>query len=117
MKALQITEPGQAAVVDVPEPEPRAGELVLRVRMVGMCGSDLNTFRGKNPLVSYPRILGHEIAATVENPGAASDLVSWKQCDCFALHQLRFLLLLFGRPAERLSPQPNVWRAAGWRAC
>jgi threonine dehydrogenase-like Zn-dependent dehydrogenase len=44
--------------------------------MVGMCGSDLNTFRGKNPLVSYPRILGHEIAATVERADASSDLVA-----------------------------------------
>lgn len=65
MKALQIVEPGHVKVVDVPEPKPQADEVLLRVRMVGMCGSDLNTFRGKNPLVSYPRILGHEIAATV----------------------------------------------------
>ena len=76
MKALQITRPGEAAVVDVPEPEPRAGELILRIRMVGMCGSDLNTFRGKNPLVSYPRILGHEIAATLESADASSGLAS-----------------------------------------
>ena len=33
--------------------------------MVGLCGTDLNSFRGKNPLVTYPRIIGHEIAATV----------------------------------------------------
>ena len=37
--------------------------------MVGLCGSDLNTFRGKNPLVTYPRIPGHEISATVEQVG------------------------------------------------
>ena len=67
MKALQVTGPGEAAVVQVSEPEAESGEVLLRVRMVGMCGSDLNTFRGKNPLVSYPRILGHEIAATVES--------------------------------------------------
>jgi len=33
--------------------------------MVGLCGSDLNSFRGKNPLVSFPRIPGHEVAATI----------------------------------------------------
>jgi threonine dehydrogenase-like Zn-dependent dehydrogenase len=33
--------------------------------MVGFCGSDLNAFRGKNPMVSYPRILGHEVSATI----------------------------------------------------
>ncbi|HKW17968.1 MAG TPA: zinc-binding alcohol dehydrogenase family protein [Terriglobales bacterium] len=37
----------------------------MKVRMVGFCGSDLNSFRGLNPLVSYPRILGHEVSATV----------------------------------------------------
>lgn len=76
MRALQVTAPGEAAVVDVPDPQPKAGEVVLRVRMVGMCGSDLNTFRGKNPMVSYPRVLGHEIAATVENGDAALGLAS-----------------------------------------
>ena len=74
MKALQITAPGEVAVVEVPEPQPEPGELLLRVQMVGMCGSDLNTFRGKNPLVSYPRILGHEIAASVEDAQGSSDL-------------------------------------------
>lgn len=74
MKALQITGPGEAAVVNVPEPKPNPGELLLRVKMVGMCGSDLNTFRGKNPLISYPRILGHEIAALVESADASCDL-------------------------------------------
>lgn len=38
---------------------------MLKVRMVGFCGSDLNSFRGLNPLVSFPRIPGHEVAATV----------------------------------------------------
>jgi threonine dehydrogenase-like Zn-dependent dehydrogenase len=66
MKALQVQGPGEVNLIDVPAPVPCPGEALLRVRMVGMCGSDLNTFRGKNPLVSYPRILGHEIAATVE---------------------------------------------------
>ena len=66
MRALQVVRPGKVEVVNLAPPVPKDGEVLLRVRMVGMCGSDLNTFRGKNPLVSYPRILGHEIAATVE---------------------------------------------------
>ena len=40
-------------------------ESLLQVRRIGLCGTDLNTFRGKNPMVTYPRILGHEVAATV----------------------------------------------------
>ncbi len=66
MRALQVQGPGEVRVVEIPAPDPDPDQVLLRVRMVGMCGSDLNTFRGKNPLVTYPRILGHEIAATVE---------------------------------------------------
>ncbi len=66
MKALQVRSPGEVALVDVPAPTPKPDEALLRVRRIGLCGTDLSTFRGKNPLVSYPRILGHEIAATVE---------------------------------------------------
>jgi threonine dehydrogenase-like Zn-dependent dehydrogenase len=65
MQALTLTEAGHAIVADVPEPKPQPGQLLLKVEMVGLCGSDLNSFRGRNPLVSYPRILGHEIGATV----------------------------------------------------
>ncbi len=51
-------------------PAPGPAEVLLRVRRVGFCGSDLSTYRGANPLVSYPRIPGHEIAATIERVGA-----------------------------------------------
>ncbi len=73
MRALQVQGPGAVELVDVPAPRPDPGDVLLRVRMVGMCGSDLNTFRGKNPLVTYPRVLGHEIAATVESAPKAID--------------------------------------------
>ncbi len=66
MRALRIEEPGRAGLASVREPEPGAGDVLLRVDTVGFCGSDLTTFRGLNPMVSYPRIPGHEIAATVE---------------------------------------------------
>jgi len=70
MKAFSIAEPGRATfrtVAEVPEPTP--GEVLLRVRAVGFCGTDLSTYRGRNPLVSYPRTPGHEVAATVERGG------------------------------------------------
>ena len=66
MKAVVLEGPGVAHTKTVNGP-PVAGpdEVLLRVRKVGLCGSDLNSFRGRNPLVSFPRILGHEVAATV----------------------------------------------------
>ena len=65
MKALVLRSAGIAQVEDVPPPVRKPGQVLLRVRYVGLCGTDLNSFRGRNPLVSYPRIPGHEIAATV----------------------------------------------------
>ena len=76
MKAFFITEPGETEIREIDRPAPAVGEVLLRVRRVGYCGSDLNTFRGKNPMVSYPRIPGHEIAATIEQaaPGVPESL-------------------------------------------
>ena len=65
MKALVLQKPGQASIEMVPDPMPAEGNVLLKVRMVGFCGSDLNSFRGLNPLVSFPRIPGHEVSATI----------------------------------------------------
>src|SRR3989440_3008973 len=65
MKALVLQKPGKASIECVPEPAARDDSILLKVRMVGLCGSDLNSFRGLNPLVSFPRIPGHEVCATV----------------------------------------------------
>ncbi len=71
MKALVLDAAGRTRLADVPHPgKPGPGEVLLQVRMVGLCGSDLSTFGGRNPLVSYPRIPGHEIAAVVAETGA-----------------------------------------------
>lgn len=70
MKAFYITEPGKTAIGNLPRPTPGSGELLLQTRFIGLCGTDLSTFRGKNPLVSYPRIPGHEIAATIVDAGS-----------------------------------------------
>ena len=72
MRAFVIDEPRVTSVVDRPEPTLGANEVLLRVKCVGFCGSDLNTFRGLNPLVSYPRIPGHEVAGTIVEIGAES---------------------------------------------
>ena len=71
MRALQIEREGRTRLVTVAPPEPAAGDVLLHVRTVGVCGSDLNTYRGLNPLVSYPRSPGHELAGTIERVGDA----------------------------------------------
>lgn len=74
MKVLILRKPGEASIENVAEPVVAARQLLLKVRMVGFCGSDLNSFRGLNPMVSYPRILGHEVSATVVKAPSDSDL-------------------------------------------
>ena len=69
MKAFRMEGPGVAAIVEVPEVSVEAGEVLLRVKMVGMCGTDLNTFRGRNAMVTFPRVPGHEVAAEVVEGG------------------------------------------------
>lgn len=65
VKAVVMHAPGDVRVESVPDVRRAPGEALVRVRRVGLCGSDLNSYRGRNPLVSFPRIPGHEIAATI----------------------------------------------------
>ncbi len=76
MKALEIERPGVARLVERPEPQAGPGEVLVRVAYAGLCGTDLSTFLGKNPLIAYPRIIGHEIAGDVVALGADVD-ASW----------------------------------------
>lgn len=71
MRALVIDKPGETSLVDISEPAMGEGDVLLRVRTVGFCGTDLSTFRGANSLVSYPRIPGHELGCTIAAMGAA----------------------------------------------
>ena len=69
MKALVISKPGTAIFIDQEMPSPANGEVLLRISNVGYCGTDLNTFRGLNPLTKYPRIPCHELSGIVEQKG------------------------------------------------
>lgn len=69
MKAVQITAPLQMQVVDTAMPELHAGEVLVKIKYVGFCGSDLNTYLGRNPMVKLPVIPGHEVGAVIENIG------------------------------------------------
>ncbi|MCP5118486.1 MAG: zinc-binding alcohol dehydrogenase family protein [bacterium] len=70
MKALYLNKPGETSIAEIERPSPQAGEVLLRIRLVGLCGSDFNSYRGRNPIVEFPRIPGHELAATIEAVGA-----------------------------------------------
>ena len=70
MKAIQIFDYRQMAVVEVEEPQMKSNEVLLRLQYVGFCGSDLSTYLGKNPMVKMPVIPGHEVGAVIEKVGA-----------------------------------------------
>ena len=66
MKALQLVEPKHWQLIDIQEPPaPAAGEAVVRVHEVGICGTDYSGYLGKMPFYSYPRIPGHELGVEV----------------------------------------------------
>lgn len=70
MKTIEIGGEGMMSVVDIEKPEVKPGEVLLKVGYVGFCGSDLNTYLGRNQLAKSPVVPGHEIGATVEEIGA-----------------------------------------------
>jgi 2-desacetyl-2-hydroxyethyl bacteriochlorophyllide A dehydrogenase len=69
MKVIFIDKPGEVSVRELDKPRPARGEVLIRMRYVGFCGSDLSTYLGKNPMVSYPRIPGHEISGEIAGLG------------------------------------------------
>lgn len=101
MKALEITNPGDMKVVVREKPHPGKEDIILKMKYVGFCGSDLSTYLGKNPLVAYPRIPGHEISAVVEalgedvpasfHSGQNATVVPYTSCgQCTSCRQKRF---------------------------
>jgi 2-desacetyl-2-hydroxyethyl bacteriochlorophyllide A dehydrogenase len=80
MKILTLDKPGEFAYSEGPTPAgPGADEALVRVRRIGVCGTDLHAFTGKQPFFTYPRILGHELA--VEIVALASPSASLKVGD------------------------------------
>ena len=66
MKAIQLEQPKQFRRIDVPEAaQPSAGEALVRVHRIGICGTDYGGYLGKMPFYSYPRIPGHELGVEV----------------------------------------------------
>lgn len=70
MKAVQITAPSEMKVVEIAKPALGPDEVLVKMKYVGFCGSDLNTFLGRNPMVKLPVIPGHEVGAVIEAIGS-----------------------------------------------
>ena len=65
MKAIAIIKPFEIEIRELPMPQPRDGEALLRVLDCGICGADVASFTGNQPFTTYPRIPGHEFSAQI----------------------------------------------------
>ncbi len=72
MQALVCRRPGDLAVEERPEPQRADGDVLVRIRRVGICGTDYHIYEGNHPYLQYPRIMGHELAAEVVEAPAGS---------------------------------------------
>ena len=65
MEALVCLNPGELVVEERREPQPAPGEVLIRIRRVGICGTDYHIYEGSHPYLQYPRVMGHELGAEV----------------------------------------------------
>jgi len=65
MRALICTTPGEFEYRDISRPLTVEGNTLLKIKRIGICGTDLHAFEGTQPFFNYPRILGHELAADI----------------------------------------------------
>lgn len=88
MKTLVCIQPGEFAYRETDAPLARPGHSILRIRRIGICGTDLHAYEGTQPYFSYPRILGHELAGDLVDldrapgfqPGEAVTIIPYFSC-------------------------------------
>jgi 2-desacetyl-2-hydroxyethyl bacteriochlorophyllide A dehydrogenase len=92
MNAVVCVAPGELVIERRPRPQPAPDEVLIRVRRVGVCGTDMHIFRGTQPYLAYPRVMGHELAGEVVEtqlagfaPGDPVYVMPYMSCgDCAA---------------------------------
>jgi L-iditol 2-dehydrogenase len=70
MRQAVMTKPKAIEIREAPKPVPAAGEVLLKVRRIGVCGSDIHVYHGLHPYTSYPVVQGHEVSGIVAELGA-----------------------------------------------
>ncbi|MGH8418694.1 MAG: zinc-binding alcohol dehydrogenase family protein [Pseudomonas sp.] len=96
MLTVVCETPGSLSAQDRQQPERGPGETLVRIKRVGVCGTDLHIFNGNQPFLEYPRVMGHEFSGIVEHSEAGSGLepgdvvyvMPYLSCgDCIACRQ------------------------------
>ena len=71
MKQSVMTSPGRIEFKDIPIPVPAPTEVLIRMKRIGVCGSDIHVYHGKHALTPYPVVQGHEVSGIIEKVGSA----------------------------------------------
>jgi 2-desacetyl-2-hydroxyethyl bacteriochlorophyllide A dehydrogenase len=93
MKSLICTKPGLLEYQNIDPPVLQPGNAILKIKQIGICGTDIHAFEGTQPFFNYPRVLGHELSADLVEadgadgfmPGEAVTIIPYFNCGkCFA---------------------------------
>jgi len=81
MRQIVLNQPGDFAATRAPQPQRGEGEALVRIHRIGVCGTDLHAFAGRQPFFTYPRVLGHELGVeVVEAPSGAAGIRVGDRC-------------------------------------
>jgi L-iditol 2-dehydrogenase len=96
MKQAVLIEPQKVIFQDVPKPEPGPGQVLIRVKRIGVCGSDIHAYYGKHPYIRCPIVQGHEFAGRISEVGpdvrvlkAGDDITVMPQLVCGECYSCR----------------------------
>ncbi|MFS0749379.1 zinc-binding alcohol dehydrogenase family protein [Oceanobacillus sp. 1P07AA] len=103
MKAIRVEKPGKLEIVEMNKPTIKNDyDVIVKVKRVGICGSDVHIYHGTNPFTKYPRVIGHEVSGMVEEVGYKVNSI--KKGDLVALEPI----LYCGKCYACRKGQPNV---------
>ncbi len=74
MRAVLCKNPGELEIVERPMPECKDGEALVRIRRIGVCGTDMHIYQGNQPYFVYPRVMGHELSGEIVEAPKGSEL-------------------------------------------
>ncbi len=74
MKSIVCQQPGELHFAESEKPQPKVGEVLLKIRAIGVCGTDIHAYGGNQPFFTYPRVLGHELSGEIAGLGEGVDL-------------------------------------------
>lgn len=80
MQQIVLKEAGSFFAHEVPDPQPAEDQALVKIKSIGVCGTDLHAFAGRQPFFEYPRVLGHELGVEVLDAPAASELKAGDLC-------------------------------------